>query len=139
MYELVVKTNFAAAHNLRQYRGQCERLHGHNWAVDVYLQSAPADSRQRLNKLGMVIDFKDAKKYINQVLKKFDHRHLNTLKEFAPNRGGPRSNRGGLNPTTENLARVLHGQIQKKLKGKKIIVTKVCVWESPACGVCYQE
>ena len=33
MYELVMTTHFAAAHNIREYHGNCERLHGHNWRI----------------------------------------------------------------------------------------------------------
>ena len=27
--------DFSAAHNLRNYRGKCEKLHGHNWQVEA--------------------------------------------------------------------------------------------------------
>ena len=56
MYELVVHKTFAGAHNLRDYEGECERLHGHNWKVEVTLKS------EKLNGLGMVMDFKIIKK-----------------------------------------------------------------------------
>ncbi|MEK7450139.1 MAG: 6-carboxytetrahydropterin synthase QueD [Planctomycetota bacterium] len=125
----MIRTQFAAAHNLRRYRGQCERLHGHNWQVEIYLQSV---GKKELTRSGMVIDFKEAKKNINEVLNKFDHRYLNELKEFSPKGRN-------FNPTTENLARLLYEQVEGRLKSKKIKVSRVCVWESASCGACYYK
>ncbi|MEE9585050.1 MAG: 6-carboxytetrahydropterin synthase, partial [Candidatus Brocadiales bacterium] len=51
----MVEADFAAAHSLRGYQGECENLHGHNWKVQVVL------SAKKLNGLGMVLDFKDVK------------------------------------------------------------------------------
>jgi len=46
MYELMVESKFAAAHQLRGYKGKCENLHGHNWRVTV------AVTAERLNEQG---------------------------------------------------------------------------------------
>mgnify|MGYP006350140891 CR=1 FL=1 len=43
MYELMVESKFAAAHQLRGYKGKCENLHGHNWRVTV---AVTADHRR---------------------------------------------------------------------------------------------
>ena len=48
MYKVRIKSHFSSAHNLREYQGACERLHGHNWKVEEYLKS------NTLDKLGMV-------------------------------------------------------------------------------------
>ena len=40
MYEVSVDETFAAAHNLRNYKGKCEDLHGHNYKVRVTLAGA---------------------------------------------------------------------------------------------------
>ncbi len=37
MFTLCVKDSFAAAHRLVGYKGKCEELHGHNFAVEVFL------------------------------------------------------------------------------------------------------
>ena len=52
MYRLTIQTSFAAAHNLLQYQGDCENLHGHNWKVDVTVAA------RELDKSGLGIDFK---------------------------------------------------------------------------------
>jgi len=60
MYELVVETGFAAAHRLREYHGDCENLHGHNWKLEVVLAA------EKLDKMGMVCDFRVVKKHLAQ-------------------------------------------------------------------------
>jgi 6-pyruvoyltetrahydropterin/6-carboxytetrahydropterin synthase len=114
-YEITVEDFFSAAHQLRDYEGDCERLHGHNWKVEVSLTS------QKLNKYGMVIDFKELKRLIKDILGELDHRYLNDLPCFKKN-----------NPTTENIAKLIHRELQQKIekKGLKLKIKKVRVWES---------
>ncbi|HHT9126040.1 MAG TPA: 6-carboxytetrahydropterin synthase QueD [Candidatus Brocadiia bacterium] len=121
MYNLIVETNFAAAHNIRGYKGKCERIHGHNWKVQVVLIS------EKLDNLGMVMDFNDVKEMAHCILERFDHTHLNKLDEFAKE-----------NPTTENLATILYNELSKKLPAG-ITVSKVTAWESENCGASYYK
>ena len=46
----------AAAHNIENYKGKCENLHGHNYKLIVTVQGPVKD------KTGMVMDFYDVKK-----------------------------------------------------------------------------
>ncbi len=55
MFTLCVKDSFAAAHRLVGYKGKCEELHGHNFAVEIYL------SGESLGNDGMLVDFKTIK------------------------------------------------------------------------------
>jgi len=121
MYELSVEGGFAAAHFLREYEGKCENLHGHNWHVEVRLQS------EGLDRLGMVMDFKEIKALVGEVLEKFDHRCLNELDEFKK-----------ANPTTENCARIIYAELASRLTGG-IKVSRVTCWESPMCGASYWQ
>lgn len=125
MYELTYRTSFSAGHHLRGYRGKCEQPHGHNWDVAITLEQT------HLDRLGMVIDFRDLKKEVNRVLDNFDHKYLNKLKMF---KGKNRSN-----PTTENIARLIYQILQKQLNKNQIKVKHVSVWESSSCGVTYSE
>ncbi|NIA20630.1 MAG: 6-carboxytetrahydropterin synthase QueD [Anaerolineaceae bacterium] len=118
-YELTIKMEFGAAHHLRQYKGKCERLHGHNWKVDIHL------SAEALNEDGMVVDFVEAKTAARQVLERFDHYYLNEVPPFD-----------ALNPTSENIARVLAEGIQKQLPDG-VRLTRVTAWESDNCGATY--
>lgn len=120
MYELVLRTQFSAAHQLRHYHGKCEQLHGHNWDIEIVL------TKNKLSPLGMVIDFVEAKKIIEQTTGRLDHTYLNNLKEFQR-----------LNPTTENLAGLIFKDLKVKFRKKRIKVTRVGVWESPRAGAYY--
>jgi queuosine biosynthesis protein QueD len=118
-FELTVEDEFAAAHNLRQYQGDCEKLHGHNWRVRVCL------SADELNGLGMVADFRDVKAALAAVLEALDHRYLNEVAPFDK-----------LNPTTENLCRHIAQGLREKLP-RHISIRRVTCWESDRCSASY--
>lgn len=116
-----MESDFAAAHRLREYEGNCERLHGHNWKVAVVLRGEALDG------LGMVIDFREAKRLVGAVLAEFDHTCLNDLEAFQDQ-----------NPTTENIARTCYEALAAQLPDG-VSVAKVTAWESEHCGVSYSR
>ncbi len=121
MYELIVLQEFSAAHRLRGYPGKCERLHGHNWKVEVRVSS------RLLDRLGMVKDFKELKALTAQVLKDLDHCDLNDHPAFKDQ-----------NPSAENLARYIYGQISQETAGTEgLRIDKVVVWESETTAAAY--
>ena len=119
MYELIVQTWFSAAHRLREYQGNCENLHGHNWKLDVRLRS------ERLDSLGMVADFREIKRLVKGVVDRLDHQYLNDVQPFT-----------GVNPTTENVARFVYDDLAKTLPGG-LTLASVTAWESQNCGATY--
>lgn len=122
MYELIIISDFAAAHNLRQYEGECENLHGHNWKVEVTVES------NALNKIGLAVDFRALKKILEGILKKLDHKYLNEIMPFDRE-----------NPSSENIARYIFNHFKKGIKGKGIKVARVRVWESDNAAATYYE
>ena len=122
MYELKVITDFAAAHQLRNFRGECEKLHGHNWRIEVVL------SGDRLNEAGLLIDFKDVKTAANKILEDFDHAYLNDLPQFKDE-----------NPSSENIAAYLFQRLSSELNKGHLKVTKVTAWESDSACASYGE
>ncbi|MFC1568243.1 6-carboxytetrahydropterin synthase QueD [Candidatus Margulisiibacteriota bacterium] len=118
MYELMVEDSFDAAHALRGYEGPCENLHGHTWKVQVFLQGA------KLNKIGLMADFKVIKNDLTGVLDEFDHKLLNDINPFESE-----------NPSSENLARIIYIKMKKKIKA----LSKVTVWESTTACATYWE
>jgi 6-pyruvoyltetrahydropterin/6-carboxytetrahydropterin synthase len=122
MYELTIKTDFSAAHNLRGYEGKCERLHGHNWHVEVSVQA------ETLNELEMVLDFKVLKAETSKVMEKFDHRYLNEVPPFDK-----------LNTTAENIARVIFTDLAALINNGNIRVSCVRAWESQKAAAAYFE
>ena len=116
-----IQAGFAAAHRLREYDGNCERLHGHNWKVEVVLRG------EKLDHLGMLMDFREAKRLIGETLDGMDHRCLNDLEAFRV-----------ANPTTENIARMLYEALAARLPDG-IAVARVTAWESDGCGASYSR
>jgi 6-pyruvoyltetrahydropterin/6-carboxytetrahydropterin synthase len=119
MYELHVEDHFAAAHRLREYEGECENLHGHNWRVLVRV-AAPV-----LDGLGMVMDFRRLRECLRQVLSGLDHHYLNEVPPFDVQ-----------NPTTENLCRHI-AQGMADLLPPGVSVRAVRCWESDGCSASY--
>jgi 6-pyruvoyltetrahydropterin/6-carboxytetrahydropterin synthase len=121
MYELTILSEFEAAHLIPDYPGKCCRLHGHNWKIEVALAGA------ELNKLGMVMDFKDLKAEVNKVVDRLDHNYLNELDDFKNNA-----------PTAENIARYIYEELAAKSAfPANIRLEYVKIWESPRSAVKY--
>ena len=122
MYKVNVISSFPGAHHLNNYPGACKNLHGHNWKVRVQLIT------QELDQVGMAIDFKTVKEYLNNLMDNFDHRYLNELEWFKEQ-----------NPTSENIARVIFTELKKAFENKGIYMGEVEIWESDNTSVVYCE
>lgn len=120
MYELKVLGDFSAAHQLNFFKTGCERLHGHNWKVELCVQGNELDEN------GLLMDFKELKRILNEVLDYLDHRFLNDLEPFKD-----------MSPSSENVARWIFQEVSKKIEKAGIFVSRVTVWESDtACASC---
>ena len=122
MFVLKIVTDFASAHSLRDYPGDCARLHGHNWQVEVSVCS------QVLDDSGIAIDFREIKKQTKLVVKRLDHQYLNEIKPFDV-----------LNPTAENIAKFFFDEIALLISNKDLKVKEVMIWETPRSAVTYSE
>lgn len=122
MYDLMVETQFSSAHQLRRYKGKCENLHGHNWRVQVIVTS------EKLNEIGLIIDFHELRKITNDVISQIDHTLLNNIFPFTE-----------INPSSENIARWIYDAIKKKLTDKDINLSAVTVWENETSSATYYE
>jgi len=122
MFVLKIVTDFASAHSLRDYPGDCARLHGHNWQVEVSVCS------QVLDDSGIAIDFREIKKQTKLVVKRLDHQYLNEIKPFDV-----------LNPTAENIAKYFFDEIALLITNKDVKVKEVVIWETPRSAVTYSE
>jgi len=120
MYELTVITQFAAAHQLRKFRGKCEKLHGHNWRIEVSLTG------EKLNDAGLLIDFEEIKEATDRILEELDHSFLNELPQFKDQ-----------NPSSENIAAYIFEKLGSTLNNNQIKVTKVTAWESDSARASY--
>jgi 6-pyruvoyltetrahydropterin/6-carboxytetrahydropterin synthase len=111
-YKLSVTKSFASAHCLRKYKGRCENLHGHNWKIRA------AFCGTELNSQGMLIDFIDIKKHLDEIISCLDHKFLNEIVPFDK-----------INPTAENIASFILEQI-KLIETENAKACEVEVWES---------
>jgi 6-pyruvoyltetrahydropterin/6-carboxytetrahydropterin synthase len=112
MYELKVTGRFAAAHSLRNFKGRCEALHGHNWRVEVVVRGSELDQAD------LLMDFGELKKLMRAALEELDHRHLNEVPPFDR-----------VNPSSEMIARHLCQRIAADLP-PQVAIARVSAWES---------
>lgn len=122
MYEVTIIKSFSAAHMLTAIGGKCEELHGHNFKVEVTVAA------QDLNSSGILVDFRDVKKWLQEILDNLDHKHLNEFPSFA-----------GKNPSSENIAKYIYQKMKLKAWQVEIKVARVKVWESENAAVTYIE
>jgi len=122
VYEVTIIKTFSAAHLLKEIGGKCEELHGHNFKVEVTV-GAPA-----LNSEGIVIDFRLVKRWLQDILDKMDHQHLNELHFFT-----------GENPSSENIACHVYREMAAKVNEAGVKILRVKVWESENAAVTYSE
>jgi len=122
IFEVYIETHFSAAHALKDYPGDCAKLHGHNWIIRVYV------SCLELNNIGIGIDFRVIKENVMEVLTVLDHCNINELPQFKDN-----------NPSSENIAKYLYQTLSPRINSKNIKVSKIRVSETPNSGVYYCE
>ncbi|MBF0219563.1 MAG: 6-carboxytetrahydropterin synthase QueD [Gammaproteobacteria bacterium] len=124
-YQLKVVSDFASAHSLHNYPGDCRRLHGHNWKVEVEV------SASALNELGIAIDFKALRHIVKKVTDRFDHFYLNDIPPFDKE-----------NPTAENIAAAIYQGVAAALQQPhyhSIALIAVTLWETERACVRYSE
>ncbi|HAH97128.1 MAG TPA: 6-carboxytetrahydropterin synthase QueD [Firmicutes bacterium] len=122
MYEVTVSAHFDSAHYLREYHGRCENLHGHRWQVEASVRS------NKLNQIGLALDFTELKKALRETVAQLDHVCLNDLPEFS-----------NINPSSENIASAIFEKVTKRLheQGLDFTIYSIKVYESPDAWVTY--
>jgi 6-pyruvoyltetrahydropterin/6-carboxytetrahydropterin synthase len=108
---------FSAAHQLRLYDGSLEPLHGHNWRVEVTV------SCKNLDAIGVVMDFHELERLVDEIVRPMHNRHLNELAAFAQ-----------LNPSTENVAFLIGTSLPLPAG---VSLDRVEVWETPENSAIY--
>lgn len=122
MYEVTIIKSFSAAHMLAAIGGKCEELHGHNFKVELTVAA------QDLNAAGVLVDFRDVKQWLSEVLDSLDHKHLNELSFFTET-----------NPSSENIAKYICEEMKLKINSAEVKVSRVKVWESGEAAATYIE
>jgi len=112
-YEVSVIDHFSAAHQIKETHDKCERLHGHNWQVIVWVIAKELDEH------GLVVDFRILKNELKRCLDILDHNYINDLPAFKD-----------INATSENIAYFIYKQISQAIDNERIKVSRVKVAES---------
>lgn len=120
MFELRIQVDFAAAHRLDGYPGDCARPHGHNWVVEVFARS------QGLDEIGMAIDFRKLKGAAKELIAGWDHQDLNVLPDFK-----------GINPSAEQIAKLSFERLSAMIDSNGTWIDRVAVWENDRCSATY--
>jgi 6-pyruvoyltetrahydropterin/6-carboxytetrahydropterin synthase len=122
MFEVTIEETFSAGHALRNYRGKCENVHGHNYRCQVTLEGA------ELDEIGLLVDFVELKRVLHGVLERMDHQWLNDFPPFDV-----------LNPSAENMARYVYEQVREGLKTRQgVRVGLVRLWETDTANATYR-
>ena len=122
MFEVSVDRTFAAGHALRNYKGKCENVHGHNYKVQITVRG------EQLDAAGLLVDFIDLKRLTDEVIEYLDHRFINDLAPFDV-----------LNPSAENLAKYFHDRVSAGFKSDMAVrIAEVRVWETDTSSAVYR-
>lgn len=122
-WRLTVTSSFSSAHQLRNYCGKCENMHGHNFGVELCVEGDRLTPDTEI-----LVDFKALKTALNQVLDTLDHRHLNEVPPFDRQ-----------NPSSENLARHIFTEVAALLREEPVRVVFVAVSEKDSSRAEYSE
>ena len=123
MFEVSVEGMFASAHSLRNYKGRCENVHGHNWRVLVTIVG------ERLDDTGLLVDFIDVKNLMGAIIDRIDHQFLNEIPPFDT-----------VNPSAENIAEYFYQQMVTGLGPTPVPVrvSEVKIWETDIQSATYR-
>lgn len=123
MFVVSVQAHYDSAHFLRNYRGKCERLHGHRYVVEIALAT------DKLDEAGIAFDFVVVKKHLRALADGLDHENLNDLPPFLE-----------VEPSAENQAKYFWDELKRLLPGEvanALLYTRV--WETPTQWAQYTE
>jgi 6-pyruvoyltetrahydropterin/6-carboxytetrahydropterin synthase len=122
MFEVTIEETFAAGHALRNYKGKCENVHGHNYRCQVTVEGAALDN------IGLLVDFVELKRVVHGVLDRMDHQWLNEFPPFDV-----------LNPSAENMARYIYEQVNEGIKPREgVRIANVRLWETDTAHATYR-
>jgi 6-pyruvoyltetrahydropterin/6-carboxytetrahydropterin synthase len=117
-FQITITRDFSASHQLSLYDGTLEPLHGHNWHVVVRV------SAEKLDAMGVVMDFHELQRLVDEIVSPMHNRHLNELEPFKQR-----------NPSAENVA--LHIAQTLRLPGH-VKLQRVEAWETPDCQAAWE-
>ena len=116
LFTISVETHFQASHQLTLPDGSKEPLHQHNWLVTADVSS------DKLNSMGLVMDFHQLKAMVDNIVAEFENGQLNKIDYFQQN-----------SSSAETVAKYVYEELAAKLP-KGIELESVRVVEEPSCS-----
>ncbi len=114
MFEVSVEQSFAAGHALRNYKGKCENVHGHNYKVQLKVFGT------ELDQAGLLMDFGDMKRILREVIEILDHQFINDIEPFTT-----------VNPSAENMTKWFYDEVVRRMpEGTHLSLGEVKIWET---------
>ncbi len=120
-YRLTVAAGFSASHQLRNFGGKCEALHGHNFGVEMSVVGQDLDPKTHL-----LVDFGLLKQILRAEVERYDHTFLNEVEPFDR-----------INPSSENIARTLFEALFGQVHDLDATLESVTVCEKPGQSATY--
>lgn len=117
MWEISVDTVVAARHQIRGVPGEGGRVHGHRWHVRVFIRA------HELDRTGWVLDFHAVDAALRDVVAPYQDAFLNDVNPFDD-----------VNPTRENVARVIAESLARRVEDGRVRVRRVDVSEGGHCA-----
>jgi 6-pyruvoyltetrahydropterin/6-carboxytetrahydropterin synthase len=111
MFTVSVETHFRASHQLSLPDGSTEPLHEHEWLVIANVSS------ENLDDSGFVIDFRQLKTMVDDIVNQLDMMQLQKISHFQRN-----------NPSAENVAKYVYNQLEARLP-KNLILQSIRIVE----------
>ena len=125
MFEVTVEQTFAAGHALREYKGKCENVHGHNYRVQVTVEG------EQLNRIGLLVDFVELKRVVREVVDRLDHQFINDLEPFTV-----------INPSAENMAKYFYDEVSRRITPPDpdwpARISQIKIWETDTSIAVYR-
>jgi len=125
MFEVTVEQTFAAGHALREYKGKCENIHGHNYKVQITVEG------EQLNRIGLLVDFVELKRVVREVVNRLDHQFINDLEPFTI-----------INPSAENIAKYFYDEVSERMgitDGETPTrISQIKIWETDTSIAVYR-
>jgi 6-pyruvoyltetrahydropterin/6-carboxytetrahydropterin synthase len=123
MFEVTIEETFAAGHALRNYKGKCENVHGHNYRCQVTFEG------DQLDDIGLLVDFVELKRALHSVLDRMDHQWLNDFPPFDK-----------INPSAENMAKFIYDEVCAGLQTHDgVRLARVRLWETDTASATYRR
>jgi 6-pyruvoyltetrahydropterin/6-carboxytetrahydropterin synthase len=121
LFTIAVETHFQASHQITLSDGSKEPLHKHDWIATVEVSS------EKLNEMGLVMDFERLKKRIRKIVAPFENTTLESHDCFRKT-----------NSSAENVAKYIFEQLEPMIPAQ-VKLESVSVIEKEGCLAKYRK